>query len=691
MGNPISQAVKDAMQDLRESVDFRRRMDAYRHVFEKTDRIISGGSVNVVLTDPPASNLQEAPGWTDGESIFLNAQVLQRDLNALKGKDVSPLVMSLKGVNYHELAHVLFSPRIADDLCKKVVERAQGDGDFRWWYAFNSLEDQRIETWFVATYRPSYRYFESIALRWLVSHQQTVAESHLLVYGRKFLPAKVRHASRKAFVKKYGEDLATKFEDVIDRYLDVALPGDTNRAFLLIKRYRELLDEAMMVNPPDLMSDDNHPNDIPNKAQRRDDLIRKGRAGHKAQKSARNNARIFVRRAKAEDKKLREQDPGTGQSDKEGQQGQQPGQQPGGQDGDGQSDSSQGQGQGKDGTVGDGDPLDRNNIDSGGSDAPTDGGAGGGVSTTPGNSVNEQDANMPEADLSDLVNEVMDEMYDALDEALNDPDLQQDVKATADAIRAAAHGGDADVQGDRTRSTEQPVTGDMKQLVRRLVHVLERLRLDLEPTWIRRQCRGKINIRRAVFRQPHEADVFDQWDEGNEDEGGVEFVVLVDLSASMSYLADQASQALWVLKRAFDQLDVPVTVLGYSDGHFILSRPKDKAKLGTYRQFGTYNSTYPVSALREALQVFNGSKQPNQVLITITDGQWGNADEEVAPILRSMQRLGVTTVLLGLGQAVHAYGKHYHEVGHDMRQIKELPEIAVKIVASILQRVNARV
>lgn len=685
----VKEAVKDAMARLRDSIDFRNRLDAYRSVFEKTDRIITGRKVNVAIVASPDGRLEQAPGWTDGETVFLNGPLLQKDLERLQGKDISHLVLALKGVNYHELAHVLYSPRVTDDLTKKVIKKAETEGDFRWWYAFNALEDQRIETWFTATYRPAVRYFEAIALKWLVSNQQHLAEAHILIHGRKFLTPEVRYSARQAFIHRYTEDLANEFDKVIDDYLAVGLPQDTNKAYSLIKKYKELLDQAMIRQVPDLLTADNDPNTIPIRGQNRDDLIKKGRPSSADQKRAKQAVKDVVAKTKAQDKQLREkrqekpQQPSNAQGESQGE---------GGETGQGQGDGEgQGEGQGQGESQGQGNSGNdqgdgpRSNVPV--YDGDNNVGEGTGVGKQAGNAINETDgvqgAEAP--DMKDLIDAAVDEMYEALDEALNDPELQADVQATAQAIRAAQ--GNANVDGKYGGFADVPVKTEARQVQRRLVHVLQRLKLDLEPTWIRRQTRGRIAIKRAMTRQPWEMDYFDQWDEGSEEEGGVEVAIIIDLSGSMGNLIGQASEALWVLKRAFDELDIRTTVLGFSDTHTILYRPADKAHRNKYRNFNVYASTIPTSALRESLQVLSSSKKPNRVLITITDGQWGGNTVEEMALVKSIKRLGTTTILLGLRGAVAQYGKHGHDLGHDMKSVKELPDIASKIVADILQRV----
>ena len=108
------------------------RLNALCRVYEQADRVLSGDPVIVkVVPDGPA------PAWSDGASISINAsQIEDMDLETLT---------QVNGLNYHELAHHLYTPRRGTDLMKWVL-------DNNYMQAFNMLEDQRIETLLVARY-----------------------------------------------------------------------------------------------------------------------------------------------------------------------------------------------------------------------------------------------------------------------------------------------------------------------------------------------------------------------------------------------------------------------------------------------------------------------------------------------------------------------------------------------------------
>ena len=220
------------------------RLDAWRSVFEKADRILCGKAINVkiVAKETIPSSMTDIPGWSDGETIHFNGPKV---IDMLNTKDALAAVLRLKGLNYHELSHVLFTPRQSEELPRRVIERAKYDNDPTWWYAMNALQDQRIETWFTASYRPSRRYYEATVLQWILTDGN--AEAGVLLHGRKYLSPKIRVRAEKVFRKKYPGDLYDRFCAVIDQYLTVVLPKDSVRALSLVGKYRTLLQERWIV------------------------------------------------------------------------------------------------------------------------------------------------------------------------------------------------------------------------------------------------------------------------------------------------------------------------------------------------------------------------------------------------------------------------------------------------------------
>lgn len=713
----ITSAAKAGMAKLADMMDFRRRLDGYVVVFQKIAQIISGrADVRVRVVDPTGAaqvGLEKAPGWTDGDTIYFNQIVMERDLN-LKGNDALRSIMALKGVMLHELGHIVISPRVQDDICQRIIQRQAKERDYRWWHSFNILEDQRMETWFVSKYGSSKRLFESSTYQWILSNPATLAESYVLIHGRKFIAPRIRVRARKAFIKKYGRDMADAFANVIDQYLLVSYPVGTNKAFQLVQQFKLLLNAIAQVQNDGHAADPGNINDPD-----RIDVRRKGRPQKQGRKDQ-ERVRGVIEQAQEDDElEEAEQDaeeaasqlppvvttPDTDNDDadddaEDAQQGEddedegdgpegQPGPsgKPGKASGDDEDDDWRNGGIDEHWT-----PVDEN----GEADADDDGPVG----SDPGNGQGGNGCNTAGQDINkaqpqfDPAEKLLEDLEKELDELLNNQDILDDAQGIQKAIQAAQQNAGGQVQGKDGRFQNKPVPGTVHGIMRRTIAILREIKMDLEPDWQRRQIAGRLDPKRFMARQPHELDVFTQWNEGHEDEGGVEAVILLDMSHSMDNVMDQASQALWAIKRAFDDLDIKTTVLGYSESHIVLMRAQDKVPVGEYHAYPYYTSTNPETALKEALHVLSRTNEPNRLLLTITDGQWdvpgGVSDTEIEPILRSIKNLGTTTMILGLKRAVATYGRHHHQFGKDIQSITQLPEVATMLVAEIINRASAR-
>ena len=137
-------------------------------LFARSNSILAGQPVNCVVSD------QTPIACTDGETVYFNPQLIKK---ALVGADSGKLntqiaikqLAKIRGVNLHELAHILYSPR-KGQLPWNEVERLQREINadsslaskffdvpaFRSW---NLLEDLRIESLFSTQYRNSIPYF----------------------------------------------------------------------------------------------------------------------------------------------------------------------------------------------------------------------------------------------------------------------------------------------------------------------------------------------------------------------------------------------------------------------------------------------------------------------------------------------------------------------------------------------------
>lgn len=643
-----------------------RRLNAWRSVFERLNRIISEQPVKVVVARKPNRGMESVAGWSDGEVIYFNGPLT---VDMLKSRDPIEAVLRLKGLNYHELSHVLFTPRKQNEPMTQIVKRSQLDQ--KWFYAFNALEDQRIETLFTALYAPSRRYFEAMVLEWVV--KEGTAEAAILLDGRKYLPARIRAQAKRVFIKKYGEDLYNRFKKVIDEYLTVSYPKEATRGLVLVSKYRDLLNEmqdAHFANLPKLPIEDNG-SDCNGET-----VSNKGQPNREVAAEARE--RVEAQRHEAE----KEDAEAEAQLDKEAQQGS-----PKSGNGEAKVEDEDGDEQngGEDGSSDGGEATDDIDQDGDGeSDSGSLGAGGDGI----GSEGSGQHETLTEDDLADEVRRMIEMGNDSLDEIMEDDDILAEANEMLDAVKDAIGSQEGLAEGEIMK-VNQTITPTPEALiaVRKTMNILRRLKQEAEPDVHLRQTQGRLDTRRVVNAKPEEFDIFRAYFEGAEDETGLEVVLLIDVSGSMGSRMVEASTAVWVLKKSFDKLEIRTTAMGYDTSHHIFYQPNEKvpARIQVVNSMG---GTNPYSALEQAMRIFDRTHKPNRLLVSVTDGGWmGDGPSLVA----KMRKRGVMTMLLGLDKAVERYGSHNHEVARDLNRINELPKVVTLAVEGIIRQVTGQV
>lgn len=663
MSTDFKRQVVEGLQQMQESVRMVGRLEAFRQVYEKTDRILSGRPVRVIMAfDGDNHGLGEAPGWTDGEDISLNAHVINRDLGNLT---MPMIVLHTKAINFHELGHIMFTPRMTDDTPKWVKAQTFAEPNRKWWYAFNALEDQRMEMMFTAKFRPAINYFEAIALKWLVNNGAFMAEAYILVYGRKFLPPAIIQTCRAAYVARYGEALALRAEAIIDKYLTVIFPSGSLVANSRIRDYVVLLEEMNQVHPysdtptPTLISADNGGEKGP--SGKGPATIAKGspKVGEQLD-AAEGMDDVQPRQAKAAKPKAPKNDTRDGDSDADDD-----GEDVDGDDGDEAEDG--------------GGEADGTGSDAGGdgqSSQDTDGetpGQGAGNDTTPVNGT------------QPTVDEQLDAVYEALEELFQDEEFVKELNETARAVQAIMNGEGVAVGVD-TPSTVVPVRPEVVSAARNMGRVLSRLRTELEEQRSNRQMAGTVDARRYMVRKPWELDFYQTWDQGLDEETDLEAVIMVDLSASMGGMMREVSESLWAVKKAMQSLDSRVTVLGFSDQSFVLYQPTESVEPTRMRLFGHRSSTVPDGALQEAHRLLTTSRRSQKLLVSITDGDWQGNRKRQDGFVSNMNAIGVVTVCIGIGYAPN--DRHMHRDFHHLTDIRQMPAIATDIVAQALKALS---
>jgi len=202
-------------------------------LLQKIDRILAGEEKIVVQEE---SNLSHSLACSNPAKllIYLNFQEIQK-LKTIK--DLFDYLVMLKGLNYHELAHILYTDygkrKIYMFLSSKYTPTSPSFvsiSDFV--RAINMLEDCRIENMFYTQYRRAKYYFSFCASNILmkeatqieINDATTLISAYIILYGRKFLFDDIRYKKSILEIKNklQKSKIKTKisaFEKIIDNYI----------------------------------------------------------------------------------------------------------------------------------------------------------------------------------------------------------------------------------------------------------------------------------------------------------------------------------------------------------------------------------------------------------------------------------------------------------------------------------------
>ena len=223
--NEIHEIVREELTEL--EAKERARFSAITSVYQLTDRVLTNRDLEVEVTtsEEDVNGAQDSVAWSDGQKITFN---LSRVTN-LSDEDL----ISLNGLNYHELSHIIYTPRSGSELVTRLAENNLIT-------AFNMLDDQRIESLMSARYPATIPYFTKAFLEYVLDSGD-IAGVFPLARGRKFLPLELRQEIATRFASRAGIGITRKVANIIDEYRNLVLPADQDRAFDLIKEYASIL------------------------------------------------------------------------------------------------------------------------------------------------------------------------------------------------------------------------------------------------------------------------------------------------------------------------------------------------------------------------------------------------------------------------------------------------------------------
>lgn len=627
---------------------------------------IGGRHVPVVWM---SGNDAQHVAYTDGEKVFLNPHKFMDSVTAhILGRNATgaaPTIARLKGAAYHELAHVMYTPRMTAMPCSGVLANLMTQRYL--FQAFNILEDCRIENFFGAKYRPARKYFKQMVVDFMLTPQGTDAQTEIalasawvFMYGRKYLPAALVDAAYTAhcdFINKYGLSVdPDAIKPVIDAYTQCVFPKDGQQAYDLIEVFCQYL--TAFYNLPTALP--SQFSDWSPSGDHNDN--RKGSPSRSEQE---------------EGKRASNDSDGDDDGDFDGDYG---------DEGDG--DDFDGDGDG-DGGEGDTDGTDSDGGDGGdsreGDGADTDNDADG-------SHEGDSDGDPTKSGAAELVRAMegvrTQVAADTFTEAVSD------MKSIASKVNAARRIMKPDLSGSRP----SPIDVSMRSASRSIQQAILTLRADREEVWERTQASGRFSVKDAIASRGEHLNVFKRWEDSGDQGNDFEVVILLDQSLSMcGYPQQQVSDATWVIRDAFQSLDIPVTVIGYDTKARLLFSPDDKVSRTVSTVIAAKGSTDATDAIEWAANIFAASTASSKLLFSLTDGQW-YVDDVVMGLMRHIKSLGVKTTLIQQGAPTYNYsgeivGYSFDDVpaskyGHDrvlqMGESKtELPAVVSKAIMEI--------
>lgn len=557
------------------------RLAALARVYQGADRILTGDPlvVNVVKEGP-------APAWSDGASITINAALINDiDLDTLA---------QINGLNYHELAHHLYTPRKGTPLVQWVI-----DNDY--FMAFNALEDQRIDSLLCARYPSIMPFLEATVLRFLAETPQEAVGNYIVVRGRRYLPVEIRQGFRDIF---YKPELIPAIIEIVDEYRLLTFPKDYKRAQELIERFQNEVLSNIDMPLSGGVSQCGHRAPIakgrpePGKLQERDAKRAQGMGIKEAPFKPKSKEQIEAEKEAMD------------QVDVMG--------------------------------VGGNVNPDTNNDDQDEHVAPE----------TIQEALNRRENNVANStptvgkghsdSLGGIPDNLMDELESALDSVINRKDVQADIQRKQ---RIIIYGDDKhEDTGKRGKFDKADVPGASMITYRKFAHELQKLRDDSEPFWQRETQSGRLNTQRVI--RGCELDVaFDRWTE-QDDSTDIEAIICIDRSGSMSSNQNdrKASIACWTIKRAFEHIGCPVTVYAFDDKNEIAYTKNEKADKTQFKFIYGDGGTNPYESLLLAEKTLLASKASNKMLFIITDGAFNT--EKNDDIIKRIAKRGVLTSMV---------------------------------------------
>ena len=583
------------------------------------------------------------------------------DGNLIDRKALEHATRVVLGIGYHEVGHCRFSPDFNAMLAAVDNDpddmTTDGWNDSRLFRVWNGAEDGRMET-LVARNSPRIANYLTHLILYLFAERNDDGtfrcdkpENYTLISARRYLPRTVRAMFRTAFVAKYGDDLADRFDNATHRFMIADADTLVARTVDLAEILREIgggddhgMDDVMTNPFPTDASDDDAADGevVYVDADEYDDQDTEGA--------------IEAFDADMDDDDD-DDDDDPEDADVEG--------------GDGSADSddeSDDEAEG-DGADGDGDSeegSDSESDDDSGTDVPEDSNDGDGFSES-GDGASDDSAD----DESDTVDT---DDFDLDDDSTVEEAVSQAEEAASD-VSLGDPLGPASTDGYLTGEQEMRAEELADQLV---IQMLAASSVN-SPHWMSRVDHGVLDAFAYRTRQRGDLNFYKRRD-GDKARGfNANVSVLLDTSYSMNAYTIDLSIAAHAIRRVCDQLEIPCTIVTFSTGSRVLYRAGEATQSPAPR-LTTDGGTDPEEALMD-LDRHRPDADTPQIVFFFTDGAFS------CPVQSFAGRDNRTFV--GIAYKTPAYGLKNNGI-RDARELGDLMDLPVLVGDALLDAALSR-
>ena len=680
----MTQFIKEKLDESAEQIAKKRnRLVKLASIFARTNSVLTGKKIVVNVVDDMSMN---SPAWSSTQEVWLNSAVIKDDFSAKS-------LISLQGLDFHELSHLRFTPRNAHPLPIWVKEN-------KLWEAFNILEDNRIENFMVAQL-PSVASWLTVTITdYLLDDETSLETVFPLVYGRKYLPQDIQDLA----VDKYKspKDIQ-ELADLLDEYITLVFElnnDDIERAKEIIKRFDELLDNLpkqtgntgckfpgltnssnegeggievvyRVKNPHTNRKVQGYESGSTRPASKKEQEQIAGKVKDKVKNSPKPKKRIFV------DVELPNDVTADVPSDV-------PSDEPTNSNATGNSkDTSKENNYDRNEKVAGDSEVDFEDLefdDTEYADDDFDYGADFYEAGDKSQVGNQKGTTGDNQQVTDILNDIIDNTVKELSKEVNTVAKQLGISIDLE-------GGDVNAP-ERARYSEVVAPAELVLIAKAFGRELERIKAEHEPAYETEVDTGRLNVVR--YLQDKEFDTcFDEWQEGKSDVTDIEAVILLDKSGSMSGdNADNAYKSMWAIKKALEQVNATATVVLFDSWNYLLYSADEKAGV-TIRDGGASGGTNPCDSLLYAKKIFAETSKPVKLLFMITDGAWDTKQGEQA--IKEMRNAGVLTCQAYLSgyeiQAEHLEGyRHSFELLTQIKSAKDILTLGRNLVRLAISR-----